>query len=122
MAEHDCEADAHGALPSGRKPAKGKGKDKDGRSRSQPHRKGKGNKGKGKTKDHADQPGKGRPAMPKELRQYEPFNKQGRRRCYGWNLDEGCHLPLAIRPSVNEVSTSAWPAAPQTTEPPAPKA
>ena len=71
------------------KGAKGKGKDKDGRSRSQPHRKGKGIKG---------QPGKGRPAMPKELRQYEPFDKQGRRRCYGWNLEEGCHLPTSGHP------------------------
>ena len=90
------------------KGGKGKGKDKDGRSRTQPHR-----KGKGKTKDHSDQPGKGRPAMPKELRQYEPFDKQGRRRCYGWNLEEGCHL------SASEASTSAWPAECQITEPPA---
>ena len=75
------------------KGSKGKGKDKDGRSRSQATRKGKGTKGKGKTKDYQDQPGKGRPAMPKELRQYEPIDKQGRRRCYGWNLEEGCHLP-----------------------------
>ena len=36
--------------------------------------------------------------MPKELRQYEPIDKQGRRRCYGWNLDEGCHLPTSSHP------------------------
>ena len=85
-----------------RPPPKGKGA-KDGkgdRSRAAPPNRPKG-KGKGKDKKgasaHTRQPS-GRPAMPREHRDLDPTDAKGNRRCYGFNLDEGCSLPASGNP------------------------
>ena len=82
---------------------KGRGKegkrDQGDRTRTPPVRtKG---KGKGKEKKGAaahTRPPTGRPAMPRELRGLDPTDAKGVRRCYGFNLDEGCSLPTSGNP------------------------
>ena len=74
---------------------KGRGKDRSRSDRGAP--KGKG-KGKGKGKKGSPTKTSGKPSMPKELRHLEPTDAHGRRKCYGWNLEEGCSLPTSGHP------------------------
>ena len=55
-------------------------------------------KGKSKQKSPAAPRAGGKPSMPRELRHLEPTDAQGRRKCYGFNLDEGCSLPTSGHP------------------------